>query len=229
MQARCKDLASPPFGILSTDAGTALTSRHSSKTVHSSVSRVDCVLLLSLALYFFAAFLMAESQDTSSTKSNSSEFLTGNDMWTRWRNFYRMASGNMSPEGQKKYWHDADRRYERVDCKRCESQRDWLLQNSPVIRYMSDNISQLGGDLGKHNMRCRRCDVGQLGGFDPRFGIKLCANYIDTRSKLEDTMAHEMVHAYDHLRFKVDWEGEDLKHVACTEVGFRDRRRSTAC
>lgn len=34
---------------------------------------------------------------------------------------------------------------------------------------------------------------------------------------LEDTMAHEMVHAYDHLRFKVDW-ADNLRHAACTEV-----------
>lgn len=30
-------------------------------------------------------------------------------------------------------------------------------------------------------------------------------------------MAHEMVHAYDHLRFKVDWT-DNLRHAACTEV-----------
>jgi hypothetical protein len=34
---------------------------------------------------------------------------------------------------------------------------------------------------------------------------------------LEDTMAHEMVHAYDHLRFKVNWT-DNLRHAACTEV-----------
>lgn len=34
---------------------------------------------------------------------------------------------------------------------------------------------------------------------------------------LEDTMAHEMVHAFDHLRFKVNWS-DNLRHAACTEV-----------
>jgi len=123
------------------------------------------------------------------------------------------------PEGQKTYWEDADRRYETIDCKRCETQRDWLLQYSPIIRYMKDNINQLGGDIGKENIRCKRCDVKQQGGFDPTYGIKLCANYLDSKNQMEDVMAHEMVHAYDHLRFKVDWYALDLKHVACTEVG----------
>ena len=59
-----------------------------------------------------------------------------------------------------------------------------------------------------------------MGGFDAKYGIKLCANYLETKSQLEDTMAHEMVHAYDHLRFKVDWDAEDLTHVACTEVSM---------
>jgi hypothetical protein len=36
---------------------------------------------------------------------------------------------------------------------------------------------------------------------------------------LEDTMAHEMVHAYDHLRFKLDWDN-NLRHAACTEVSL---------
>ena len=160
------------------------------------------------------------SKAPNPSSTAGADFVPGGDMWTRWHNFYRMASGRMSPEGQKKYWHDADVRYEAVDCKRCESQRDWLLQYSPIIRFMSDNIKQLGGDLGKHNMHCRRCEVGMQGGFDAKYGIKLCANYLSTKSQLEDTMAHEMVHAYDHLRFKVDWDAKDLRHVACTEVSL---------
>ena len=45
----------------------------------------------------------------------------------------------------------------------------------------------------------------------------LCANEMKDQGHLEDTMAHEMVHAYDHLRFKVDWT-DNLRHAACTEV-----------
>lgn len=33
---------------------------------------------------------------------------------------------------------------------------------------------------------------------------------------MEDTLVHEMVHMYDHARFKVDWK--DLGHHACSEV-----------
>jgi hypothetical protein len=33
---------------------------------------------------------------------------------------------------------------------------------------------------------------------------------------MESTLAHEMVHAFDHCRFK--FNHGDLKHVACAEV-----------
>lgn len=87
----------------------------------------------------------------------------------------------------------------------------------PVIRYLSDNIRQLGGDLHNHNIYCRRCTNRKAGGFDPEYGILICANEMKDQGHLEDTMAHEMVHAYDHLRFKVDWT-DNLRHAACTEV-----------
>ncbi len=82
---------------------------------------------------------------------------------------------------------------------------------------MRDNIAQLNGDLNSDNIRCRRCTTRQSGGFDPDYGIRICANALRNQGHLEDTLAHEMVHAYDHLRFKPDWRG-NLRHAACAEV-----------
>jgi mitochondrial inner membrane protease ATP23 len=130
-----------------------------------------------------------------------------------------MATGSMSAAGQKQYWEDADSRYSTLDCNRCEQQRDHLLRYSPIIRYMSDNIRRLGGDLNSSNIRCRTCKTGMLGGFDHRYGIMLCANWVDKRKTLEDVLAHEMVHAYDHLRFQTNLDHESsLREVACSEV-----------
>ena len=83
---------------------------------------------------------------------------------------------------------------------------------------MRENIAQLNGDVNSSNIRCRRCDTRHSGGFDPDFGIRICANELRNQGHLEDTMAHEMVHAYDHLRFKTEWRG-NLRHAACAEVG----------
>ena len=103
----------------------------------------------------------------------------------------------------------------------------------PIIRFMRENINQLGGDIHSGNVRCRRCMTRQTGGFDPEYGIQICANELRNRGHLEDTMAHgmlpiyqtpshanslaEMVHAYDHLRFKLNWR-DDLRHAACAEI-----------
>ncbi len=165
----------------------------------------------------------ADSQSQSPSPSSStppqsgSDFLPSNTLVNRFKNFYRMATGSMSPEGQKAYWDDSDERYSDFDCKRCETWRDDLLRTSPVIRYMNDNIRKLGGDIGPHNIRCRTCKEGMLAGFDRQYGIKVCANWVQSKSMMEDVVAHEMVHAYDHLRFKTDLDS-DLRHAACSEV-----------
>ena len=106
----------------------------------------------------------------------------------------------------------------------------------PIIRFMRENINQLGGDIHSGNIRCRRCMIRQTGGFDPKYGILICANELRNQGHLEDTIAHgksqmtpmlsrsmhintvaEMVHAYDHLRFKPTWR-DNLRHAACAEI-----------
>ncbi|CAI7586600.1 unnamed protein product [Penicillium manginii] len=144
-------------------------------------------------------------------------FVSGDDTWTQFKNIYSILTGKMSPDGIEQFRLTRDIRNEEADCKRCDEQKEFLLQYSPVIRYLSDNIKQLGGDLHNHNIYCRRCTDRKGGGFDPEYGILICANEMKDQGHLEDTMAHEMVHAYDHLRFKVDWSN-NLRHAACTEI-----------
>ncbi|KAF4505396.1 hypothetical protein G6O67_007352 [Ophiocordyceps sinensis] len=155
--------------------------------------------------------------------------LTGFDPQTRWwMNYFRIVSGQMTPQGQFHYREWRHKVHEERDCKRCDEYRDWLMTHSPVVRFLSGKIRDLNGNLDASNVVCRRCparieDDGQIrrqsGGFSPPHGILLCANEIRSRKHLEDTLAHEMVHAWDHLRWKVDWTGDkDLKHAACTEI-----------
>jgi mitochondrial inner membrane protease ATP23 len=146
-----------------------------------------------------------------------------------WMNYFRILSGRMTPEGQFHYREWRYRENEARDCKRCDDYRDWLLQYSPTVRFLSEKVEALNGRLDATNVICRRCPARltedgtvrrQSGGFDPNHGILLCANEVRDRKHLEDTLAHEMVHAWDHLRWKVDWRGDvDLRHAACTEVG----------
>ncbi|KAF2637536.1 mitochondrial inner membrane protease-like protein ATP23 [Massarina eburnea CBS 473.64] len=101
-------------------------------------------------------------------------------------------------------------------CKRCESNRDYLLQYSPVVSFLRSEVGKMGGELDGRTIHCRMCTAEQSGGFHVDHGIMLCANKFRNRGHQEDTMAHEMVHAWDHLKFKV--ENDNLRHQACLEV-----------
>ena len=151
--------------------------------------------------------LMAATTPPTSSDTKDTGYTPGNDGFTRWRNWFSLLTGNMSEQGKGLYRAARDERMEEADCKRCESQRDYLLQYStcdcnhlrswltrlslgPVVLFMRDKINQLGGDVHNGNVRCRRCTSRQSGGFDPNFGILICANELRNRGHLEDTMAH---------------------------------------
>ncbi|GAM35547.1 Ku70-binding protein [Talaromyces pinophilus] len=131
--------------------------------------------------------------NSSATPAKDTGYTPGDDFSTQWRNIFSILTGRMTPEGQEQFRLAKDIRNEAADCKRCEDQRDYLLQFSPTVKYLSDNIRQLGGDLGSHNIHCRRCTQRKAGGFDPEFGIQICANEMRDQGHLEDTMAHEML------------------------------------
>jgi inner membrane protease ATP23 len=145
-----------------------------------------------------------------------------------WVNYFKILTGQITPEGIEHYREDRYKVHEARDCARCERDRDYLFKYSPVIRFLREKVAALNGDLNETNVVCRRCParvredgsvMRQGGGFSPEHGILICANEMRDRSHLEDTLAHEMVHAWDHLRFKVDWSGSgNLRHAACTEV-----------
>ena len=52
---------------------------------------------------------------------------------------------------------------------------------------MNQKITALGGDLHKGNIRCQSCKDGRGGGFDPNYGILLCANRPEP---VEDVLTH---------------------------------------
>ena len=167
-------------------------------------------------------------------QSDNDPATTGYDPSSPWTNYFNILTNRMTPEGKDRFRDAAYIRNEARDCSRCDEWRDYLFKYSPIIRFLSQNISELNGKIDADNVQCRRCvtrvvkekdeegnvverRVRQGGGFSPDHGIMICANEMRSQGHLEDTLAHEMVHAWDHLRFKVDWA--DLRHAACTEVG----------
>ena len=50
----------------------------------------------------------------------------------------------------------------------------------------------------------------------PAAGVVLCENQSLTQSDVNDVITHELIHAYDHCRAKVDWG--NCVHHACSEI-----------
>ena len=139
-----------------------------------------------------------------------------------WSSFFSILTGSATPTERAAYFRTKDNLNEATDCKRCDEDKSWLFNHSPIIRFLKHNIDLLGpsdgsASIGPSQVICARCDDKQSGGFDPEYGIMICANQMRNRGHMEDTLAHEMVHAFDHLRFKMD-AVNNLRHAACTEI-----------
>ena len=79
---------------------------------------------------------MPDSQPTAGNASSDGKsdtgFIPGDDVWTQFRNIYTILTGKMSAEGIEQFRVARDVRNEAADCKRCEDQRDYLLQYSEL-------------------------------------------------------------------------------------------------
>jgi mitochondrial inner membrane protease ATP23 len=82
---------------------------------------------------------------------------------------------------------------------------------------MLKHLELEGANVRPENIQCTPCDATRAGGFSPEAGaVVLCAGRFFNKNHMEDTLVHELVHMYDHAKFKVNWA--DLRHHACSEV-----------
>lgn len=142
------------------------------------------------------------------------EKLHGFEWWRR-SLAYRTGLG-VSDADKAQFEHDYRVKYFPRNCASCVEYRDWMLRYSPSVTFMMGHVRKLGGNLSPRNIVCDFCDDAKGGGFHPQMGILLCANWIQSKWQLEDILTHELVHAYDHLKFDVDLS--NLRHHACTEI-----------
>lgn len=133
-----------------------------------------------------------------------------------WTTFFNILTGQANGPQTQAYFLARDLANEEADCKRCDADKAYLFQRSPMIRFMREQIQELGGDISPDVVRCRRCTGFMAGGYSRDHGILLCANVMRDRGHIEDVLSHEMVHAYDDLRFK--WDPSSLRHAACAEI-----------
>jgi len=123
---------------------------------------------------------------------------------------------------------------------RCRGWKDDLIETSPVVRYLLQHISTLPAPNSQPSSRetsqppasiplpinCGICSPMRSAGLfspnepdpsSPTGGqVRLCADSLASKGHLEDVLSHELIHAYDHRRFQIDWT--NLRHIACTEI-----------
>lgn len=70
-----------------------------------------------------------------------------------------------------------------------------------------------------HQFECIPCPEGAVGGhFDFDTGkISICQDWIQSTTQVEDTLSHELIHAFDNCRVE-QLNRKDCRQVACSEV-----------
>jgi mitochondrial inner membrane protease ATP23 len=109
---------------------------------------------------------------------------------------------------------------------RCQSWKSKLLQSSPILTFLFSELDKTGAKFNPKFITCAPCGPDRAGGFAPKFGIVLCENQLVSRGHLEDTLAHELIHAYDHATVQLDWNSP--LHLACTEIRAANLSRECA-
>ncbi|KAI8986594.1 peptidase M76 family-domain-containing protein [Pilobolus umbonatus] len=167
-----------------------------------------------LLYIFFIPFFIRQMTDSADEHKTSLKDLKKFEKWTKSLKY--ITGLGLTEEEKLDYKQRLNNDLEDYQCNQCEVWRDNLLKNSPPVRFMIDQLKQINKTLTKDDFHCMPCDNTKAGGFSPVAGILLCQNRLGSKTFQEHTMVHEMIHMYDHHRFKVDWN--NLKHQACSEI-----------
>ncbi|KAG0172307.1 Mitochondrial inner membrane protease atp23 [Apophysomyces sp. BC1034] len=165
---------------------------------------------------------MADQGDINHSPSDNAPSLKDMKKFERWRKSLQYITGlGMNEDEKKQFRSQLQTEADDMQCRQCEVWKDNLMKNSPSVRFMLDHMQKVGKPLGKDDFLCAPCDESRSGGFSPDDGILLCQNHFASKVHQERTMVHEMIHMYDHNRFKVDWL--NLRHHACSEACVKRR------
>ncbi|KAJ1970044.1 Mitochondrial inner membrane protease atp23 [Dispira parvispora] len=135
----------------------------------------------------------------------------------RWTRYFRLYTGvGVTSAERETLRNEVAQRWDYKDWLKCEEQRDHLMRNSPIIRFLLDELEKSGCAFSREHLKCLPCDATRSGGFSPKQGVQICYNRLISKGHMEDTIAHELIHAYDHCKFKMDLR--NCYHHACTEI-----------
>jgi len=131
-------------------------------------------------------------------------------VYERWRRKFGFITGLGLTDDEAK---ERDQAYKHQKC--VEWKRD-LLATSPKIIFMLQHLRELGSNVPSSSTHCVPCSNSAGTAHPPSGHIFLCQGTHLNRKHMEDSITHELIHLYDHARFKVNWN--DLRHHACSEI-----------
>ncbi|WWC63304.1 mitochondrial inner membrane protease ATP23 [Kwoniella dejecticola CBS 10117] len=158
------------------------------------------------------------SSDPTEVQERQTQTQVGDSLaFERWRMSLSNFTGlGLTPEQKIQREEEKERSVLERDWNKCEKWKRTLMTNSPMITFMLQHLKNAGCEFDSSSIQCHPCPETRSGGFSTEHGILLCQNRFFNKKHLEDTLSHELIHAFDHCRFKVDWF--NLRHHACSEI-----------
>ena len=111
----------------------------------------------------------------------------------------------------------------------CVKRLEYSVAQSRQVHKLIDALQNMGCSIPSDFLVCRQCPPSISGGFavavsssgkaaDAKYKpqIVMCENGMLEKESFEHTLVHELVHAFDQCRSKIDWK--NCLHHACTEV-----------
>jgi len=157
-------------------------------------------------------------QGMSDPSSSSSSRPSDEGAFERWRKDAAWVTGlGLSPEEELSRSRMQAQNQKTIEYKKCEETKANLLTTSPAVVFMLKHMALLGYPITSRQIVCEPCTTLRSGGFSSKDGgILICQDHMMSKTHMEDTLIHELVHAYDRAKFEVDFS--NCRHVACTEI-----------
>ncbi|XP_070559298.1 mitochondrial inner membrane protease ATP23 homolog [Ptychodera flava] len=101
---------------------------------------------------------------------------------------------------------------------KCMSRMSHSCSFNPHVKLLLEALKENGCEAFQdRHFSCEQCSTVVSGGFDSESSqIVLCQNNIQTQAGMDRVLTHELIHAFDHCRAKVNWN--DVRHLACSEI-----------
>jgi inner membrane protease ATP23 len=99
---------------------------------------------------------------------------------------------------------------------KCLSVVQDAIEKNPFINILINSMKEHGCEVTPDFFKCKPCPIKVGGFYDETLGIVMCENQQQLKTTLEDTLVHELVHAFDSCRADID--PDDCLQIACTEI-----------